>query len=61
MFIPIYNLIVIVSISIVFMIFIFVEAYNMGKMKMYKNFYSNLLKHSDEKIMSIIKTLRLIK
>ena len=59
--IPIFNFIILILTLIAFMIFIFVNAYKMGEAKMYRKFYSDLLKHSDEKIMSIVKTLRLIK
>jgi hypothetical protein len=61
MFIPVFNLIIIILLVISFSIFIFTMAYSMGKNKEHKEFYSKLLKHSDEKIISIITTLRKIK
>lgn len=61
MFIPAFNLILLILLIISFSIFLFVMAYNMGKNKMYIEFYKRLLLNSDEKIMSIIKTIRTIK
>ena len=61
MFIPVFNCILLILLTMCFSVFLFVMGFKMGKSYMYKEFYTRLLKNSDEKIMSIIKTLRIIK